>query len=220
MLLQEKMENPIKKNKQHSWAPKRTGQQRPSEKNDFNSRPRSAEGLRVRACMLIIEQTFLAACYNTVTFCLASFAHTLRQGDEPDAPSAPGLPGTARICVLQATGLKSSFCLYGIPEPPVPVIVSIAQRPDRNFESLPHRVQSVLHHFCLVADGVSAGQIQRCLQVTRCLHRSNQNSASPTQHAAARCSRFPKVLLLSACGPKVSGRIRVWSVWKWSHYRQ
>lgn len=36
-----------------------------------------------------------------------------------------------------------------------PFIVSVAERPDRDGEGLPHRVQSVLHHFRLVADGKS-----------------------------------------------------------------
>lgn len=34
-----------------------------------------------------------------------------------------------------------------------PFIVSVAERPDRDGEGLPHGVQSVLHHFRLVADG-------------------------------------------------------------------
>lgn len=38
--------------------------------------------------------------------------------------------------------------------PTVPVIVSVTQRPDRNFKSLPHWIQSILHHFCFVADGI------------------------------------------------------------------
>ena len=35
----------------------------------------------------------------------------------------------------------------------LPVIVSVAERSDGNGEGLPHRVQRVLHHFSLVADG-------------------------------------------------------------------
>lgn len=42
----------------------------------------------------------------------------------------------------------------------VPVIVSVAQRPDGNFKSLPHRVQGILHHFCFVADGVAVRHIE------------------------------------------------------------
>lgn len=35
----------------------------------------------------------------------------------------------------------------------LPVIVPVAERSDRDGEGLPHRVQRVLHHLSLVADG-------------------------------------------------------------------
>ena len=35
----------------------------------------------------------------------------------------------------------------------LPVIVSVAERSDRDGEGLPHRIQRVLHHLSLVADG-------------------------------------------------------------------
>lgn len=37
----------------------------------------------------------------------------------------------------------------------LPVVVPVAQGPDRNFESLPHWIQRVLHHLCLMANGES-----------------------------------------------------------------
>lgn len=42
----------------------------------------------------------------------------------------------------------------------VPVVVPVTQRPDGDFERLPHRVQRVLHHLCFVADGVSERHTQ------------------------------------------------------------
>lgn len=36
-----------------------------------------------------------------------------------------------------------------------PVVVSVAQRSDGDFEGLPHWVQGVLHHLRLMADGES-----------------------------------------------------------------
>lgn len=53
--------------------------------------------------------------------------------------------------------------------------------------------------------------------MTRCLQRSNQNHAFPTEYAAARCQLFLKTLLLFAGGPM---DFRVWSVCKWIHYCQ
>lgn len=37
-----------------------------------------------------------------------------------------------------------------------PVIITIAESPDRDLKGLPHWVQRVLHHLCLVADGKPA----------------------------------------------------------------
>lgn len=34
----------------------------------------------------------------------------------------------------------------------VPVVVTIAERPDGNLKGLPHGIQSVLHHFSFVAN--------------------------------------------------------------------
>lgn len=54
--------------------------------------------------------------------------------------------------------LMSQICFFlNCPMPlcQLPVIVAVTQRPDRDFKSLPHRIQSILHHFCFVADGKS-----------------------------------------------------------------
>lgn len=37
-----------------------------------------------------------------------------------------------------------------------PVIITVAKSPNRDLEGLPHWVQCILHHLCLVADGEAA----------------------------------------------------------------
>lgn len=73
------------------------------EKNHFKYRPCSSEALCVSARMLIIEQTFVTAYSNTLTFCLALFPHSFRQGDQPDYLPALGLLGNIHICVIQSS---------------------------------------------------------------------------------------------------------------------
>lgn len=53
--------------------------------------------------MLIIEQTFVTAYSNTLTFCLALFPHSFRQGDQPDYLPALGLLGNVHIRVFQSS---------------------------------------------------------------------------------------------------------------------
>lgn len=56
---------------------------------------------------------------------------------------------------LTVNTVSEMFVFVGfLASPTVPVIVSVTQRPDRNFKRLPHRIQSIFHHFCFVADGI------------------------------------------------------------------
>ena len=54
-------------------------------------------------------------------------------------------PSRMRVCACRTFYCTSSLIL--------PVVVSIAERPDGDGEGLPHGVQRVLHHLGLVADG-------------------------------------------------------------------
>lgn len=55
-----------------------------------------------------------------------------------------------------------------------PVIVAVAESPNRDGEGLPHWVQRVLNHLCLVADGEPASKVTDL----RSLKGKHVNSAS------------------------------------------
>lgn len=62
-------------------------------------------------------------------------------------------PLCSRHTTYQTHGTQQKQSAEPTQRRPLPVVVPVAQRPDGDFEGLPHRVQGVLHHLRLVADG-------------------------------------------------------------------
>lgn len=62
------------------------------------------------------------------------------------------------LCVWKGVCAGGHSCLCTHVGPGLPLIVSVTEGSDRDGEGLPHWVQSVLHHFSLVADSKPGDQ--------------------------------------------------------------